>query len=727
MDLLKNQIITMSAMKDNSNNGIISAIYGIILLSIIEQFFKYLPIIGAFIKKNTEDYIKRKYNDNKLINTITNNKKEMTSSIILEKGSKDKLSQEAEYVDSVLEFITKLPNVKFLKYKNKFYISHKEEFEIEKDIYGKCIKMNQNFETGDVEEISIQIYSTTLDIQELRAYLNKIYKNYLTEKKNQLGDQTYFFDYILNSNNNYNNIYFRFDMTPFHTNKTLKTIYGNYMKNIVSRIRFFIENKDWYVKKGIPHTLGLLLHGPPGCGKTSLIKAIAKDTHRHIINIQLNKNMTQNQLKALFFNEELLIFNRKTGKDEIFMIPLDQRIYVMEDVDAISDILYSRELLDRIEKEKKEAEEKEMEKMKEVAAKNNMPAPQKLNEGKSELTLGFILNLLDGILETPGRILILTSNHPEKLDKALVRPGRIDLDIHFDKCTNETIIEMFTKFYTNFDSTELQRNLYLVEDGLLTPAEVNKILFNNYNDSDKALKELYGELRKYVVEDTSKIENSSYRSRDLIDDVLQEICDGNYIPGANEEIFEKGCEEKQVEDVKDEVKQEDKVINKIYFLNKDVFHKEMLNIYRYVPKEFYENSFHVIDDCVFITRKQFDHITKKYRNAILSFVLKIIGDTISLNRMKYLQGKYQLQKDHQGYFVEIEGEEDQMNIQEGRLKVLQSIDVYTAPYNKQIDKLTSANDIDYSNYLDSFEVNTKSNSMDDFFQPLLGNTVKEIK
>ena len=116
----------------------------------------------------------------------------------------------------------------------------------------------------------------------------------------------------------------------------------------------------------------------------------------------------------------------------------------------------------------------------------NESLKQELEEDTSEkITLSFILNILDGILETPGRILIMTSNYPEKLDTALLRPGRIDINLQVSYCDKDMIKQMFTFFYKkeiNLDGIEIEKNI--------TPAQLNKILLDNFNDSDNATVEI---------------------------------------------------------------------------------------------------------------------------------------------------------------------------------------------------------------------------------------------
>jgi len=112
---------------------------------------------------------------------------------------------------------------------------------------------------------------------------------------------------------------------------------------------------------------------------------------------------------------------------------------------------------------------------------------QELSEEK--LTLGYLLNLLDGVLEIPGRMIILTTNYPERLDKALIRPGRIDLHVEFTKASCKTIREMVRDFYDLKESEVVKYNFIA---GKWTPAEIHQILFKNFDSPENAISQLCG-------------------------------------------------------------------------------------------------------------------------------------------------------------------------------------------------------------------------------------------
>ena len=95
------------------------------------------------------------------------------------------------------------------------------------------------------------------------------------------------------------------------------------------------------------------------------------------------------------------------------------------------------------------------------------------------ITLDDILNLWDGIRETPGRILIISSNHYDKLDPALVRPGRIDITHELKNVGHDTLAEM----YFNLFETKIDREKLLnVEEFLYSPAEIINMYVANKNE-----------------------------------------------------------------------------------------------------------------------------------------------------------------------------------------------------------------------------------------------------
>jgi len=199
--------------------------------------------------------------------------------------------------------------------------------------------------------------------------------------------------------------------------RTLDTIFieKNKKDALTQRLTDFITKENWYVKNGIPYQLGILLYGPPGTGKTSLIKAISSYLNYPIYNIQTSK-----MLKI----------------EEAFEALSEKCVVVVEDIDC-QNATHSRE--------------------KETAQENVQPMliPGKNGDIFAAIGLSEILNALDGVCSTDGRILIATTNHIEKLDAALLRPGRFDLKIKVDYVTAETFVQFMGKFYPGVDVSKI--------------------------------------------------------------------------------------------------------------------------------------------------------------------------------------------------------------------------------------------------------------------------------
>jgi len=261
---------------------------------------------------------------------------------------------------------------------------------------------------------------------------------------------------------------------------------------VIQRLRFFLNNRAWYAEKGIPYTFGLLLHGEPGCGKTSLVKAIANETGRHPFNIKFHDFLTQTQMNHLFFNDRISL----NEGNESYIIPQDKRLYSIEEIDCMSDLVMDRKFKsDGVELENDPFDQLDSVGGAQPQAKNSRQKKlidklNKMRANSEKLTLGFLLNLLDGVLEVPGRILIMTTNYPERLDKALIRPGRIDLILDFKKTTRATIVEMYKHFYDLADEVIEKTDMSGIADYQYSPAEINQIFFKHIREPDVALKAL---------------------------------------------------------------------------------------------------------------------------------------------------------------------------------------------------------------------------------------------
>jgi len=157
--------------------------------------------------------------------------------------------------------------------------------------------------------------------------------------------------------------------------------------DIVQDLENFKAKEDWYHSVGVPYRRGYMLYGPPGNGKSSLVASLAGkfDACLKVINL------------SSLDNDSALQYAFNSVKDGDFVL--------LEDADCIT------------------------------------------REGFSNFSLSTLLNVIDGVGARDGRILFLTTNKPDQLDEALVRPGRLDRKFHIQNATKEQAYQLYYRFF----------------------------------------------------------------------------------------------------------------------------------------------------------------------------------------------------------------------------------------------------------------------------------------
>ena len=174
----------------------------------------------------------------------------------------------------------------------------------------------------------------------------------------------------------------------------------NKKEKILDDVKEFLKSSKWYEERGIPYRRGYLLYGPPGCGKTSFITALAGHLEYSICVLNLSDpGLTDDRLNYLM------------------AVAPSQSIILLEDIDSA---FVSRE---------------ESQSMK-VAY-----------EGLNRVTFSGLLNMLDGVASSEARILFMTTNYLERLDPALIRPGRVDVKEFIGFATDDQLKKAFRNFF----------------------------------------------------------------------------------------------------------------------------------------------------------------------------------------------------------------------------------------------------------------------------------------
>jgi hypothetical protein len=169
---------------------------------------------------------------------------------------------------------------------------------------------------------------------------------------------------------------------------------------VMSDLDWFVkaETRAFYASHGIPYHRCYLFHGPPGTGKTSFIYALAGHLERNLCFLQMDRRMTDD-----------------TFRKAMSQLPPSAMV-VLEDVDAL------------------------------------FTSHREADYNFSSLSFSGFLNSLDGLGAPDDVVIFMTSNHPERLDPAVMRPGRIDMKVEFKPPDQDVAISYFLTFYPDAKS-----------------------------------------------------------------------------------------------------------------------------------------------------------------------------------------------------------------------------------------------------------------------------------
>jgi mitochondrial chaperone BCS1 len=188
-------------------------------------------------------------------------------------------------------------------------------------------------------------------------------------------------------------------------------------EHLIQDVENFRKSKQRYSRLGIPYHRGYLLYGPPGTGKTSLVSALAAHFGLSIYVVNLSD------------------LNDRSLMSAVNQVPANS-VLLFEDIDctknskarAVADA--SRSLSARTEKE-------------DAAVLNGV-------------TLSGLLNVLDGFYAPANVLFVMTTNHVEVLDEALLRPGRIDYRLYLGGATDRQKTELYRRFFPQASEFEAQ-------------------------------------------------------------------------------------------------------------------------------------------------------------------------------------------------------------------------------------------------------------------------------
>ena len=366
----------------------------------------------------------------------------------------------------------------------------------ENDIYFEIFIKEENKDSDekkqkDVTSYKNYTYKLTKRGKNQFHVLEKFIENSVAEYKNEILNkkQQSVFEYLKYKKDDDDNCEMVFYKYPFRSNKYLdKNIFFEGKVEFIKYVDRFVKKSDpdekspaeqQYEDAGITFKSGIMMIGPPGCGKSSTIRGILNRTKRHGILVRWSSLNTCSEFTALLRSTKINGVKYEPG----------ELCFIFEDFDANNDeilkcrttktdsISIEQEKLSNLAMNDFSSEESADDiKQELLKTKKTMETMILLQNQKKEdaLTLECVLNTIDGIMELHDVMLIFTTNHLEKIDPAFIRPGRIDYILKLDLASVCVIKEMIAHKYRNecLDIDQYQSYFDRINGSVISPADI---------------------------------------------------------------------------------------------------------------------------------------------------------------------------------------------------------------------------------------------------------------